>query len=341
MGDIGAATSPDANSQYLNPSKYVFAEDKFGFSMSYTPWLREYVNDINLEYLAGYYKLDNDQSIGSSLRYFSMGNIQLNDQNGTALATVNPHELAFDLSYSRKLSEHLSGGVAFRYIHSDLSGGIGAESYTPANAFASDVSFFYNKSWTGTAAQTKTIGLGINFSNIGSKISYNDGLTKEFLPANLKLGSTFTNEFDKVNSLSISLDFNKLLVPTPSRSITFDNNGSVVVLPDNSSNKPVIDAIFSSFTDAPGGLKEEIQEITVSTGLEYWYNHQFALRGGYFNEAQNKGNRKFYTAGAGIKLKVASIDFSYLIPVSQTSPLANTIRFTIIFDANSFNKIRN
>jgi hypothetical protein len=340
MGNVGVATSPDANSQYLNPSKYAFAEEKFGFSLSYTPWLREYVKDINLAYLAGYYKIDNEQVIGSSLRYFSMGNILLNDQNGTGLAYVNPNEFAFDFSYSRKLSDYLSGGVAFRYIHSDISGGIGAESYSPANAFAADVSFYYNKRWEGNP-QKKTLAVGINFSNIGSKISYDDGLTKEFLPANLKLGSTFTNEFDDVNSLSISLDLNKLLVPTPNKSIVYDNNGSIVVLPNYSSNESVIDALFSSFSDAPGGFKEEMQEITFSAGFEYWYNHQFALRAGYFNEAQNKGNRKFYTAGAGVKLKVASIDFSYLIPVSRTSPLANTIRFTILFDVDSFNKKRN
>ena len=215
MGDVGAATLPDANSQYLNPSKYAFAEGNWGFSGSYTPWLRKLVSDINLAYLAGYYRIDNNQVIGSSLRYFSLGNILLTDQNGTNMANVKPNEFALDFSYSRKLSEYLSGGIALRYIRSDLSGGISQQTYSPGNAFATDVSFFYNKTWKGTD-QTKGIAVGINLSNIGSKISYNEGQTKEFLPANMRLGATFTNEFDEMNSLSVSLDLNKLLVPTPS-----------------------------------------------------------------------------------------------------------------------------
>jgi len=340
MGNVGAATSPDANSQYLNPSKYAFVEDKFGFSVSYTPWLRKLVSDINLAYLAGYYRIDNNQVIGSSLRYFSLGNILLTDQNGTNIANIKPNEFAFDLSYSRKLSEFLSGGIAIRYIRTYLSGGISQQTYSPGSAFATDVSFFYNKTWKGTD-QTKGIAVGINLSNIGSKISYNEGQTKEFLPANMRLGATFTNEFDEMNSLSVSLDLNKLLVPTPSTQIVSDNNGGTIVLPDNSSNKSVIDALFSSFSDAPGGLKEELQEITVSTGLEYLYNKRFALRTGYFNEAQNKGNRKFFTAGVGVKMNHCSVDFSYLIPTNQTNPLANTIRFTILFNTDSFKKVKN
>lgn len=339
MGDVGVATSPDANSQYLNPSKYAFAEGDFGFSVSYTPWLRKLVSDINLAYLAGYYRIDNNQVLGSSLRYFSMGNIMLQDVNGTDLANVRPNEFAFDVSYSRKLSGHLSGGVALRYIRTDLNGGYGTATYTAGNAVATDVSFYYNNRWKGTD-QNKSIAAGINFSNIGSKISYNDGQTKEFLPANMRLGATFTNEFDDLNSLSVSLDLNKLLVPTPSSSQLTDNSGGVVVQPDNSSNKSVIGAIFSSFSDAPGGLKEELQEYTISTGLEYWYNKRFALRTGYFSEAQNKGNRKFFTAGVGLKLNLCAVDVSYLIPTNQNNPLANTIRFSILFNSDSFRKAK-
>ena len=340
MGDVGAATSPDANSQYLNPAKYAFADGDYGFSVSYTPWLRKLVSDINLAYLAGYYRIDKTQVIASSLRYFSLGNILLTDQNGTDMANVKPNEFALDFSYSRKLSDYFSGSVALRFIRTDLAGGISQQTYSAGNAFATDVSFYYNKTWKETV-QTKKIAVGINFSNIGSKISYNDGQTKEFLPANLRLGATFTNDFDNSNSLSVSLDLNKLLVPTPSSQIVSDNNGGTIVLPDNSSNQSVIGALFSSFSDAPGGFKEELQEVTISTGLEYWFNKQFALRTGYFNEAQNKGNRKFFTTGVGVKMKICSVDLSYLIPTSQNNPLANTIQFTILFDADSFRKVKN
>jgi len=339
MGDVGVATSPDANSQYLNPSKYAFTEGKFGFSLSYTPWLRELVNDINLAYMAGYYRLNKNEVIASSLRFFSMGDITLTGQDQTTIGTVSPSEFAFDVSYSRKLSDRLSGGVAMRYIRSDLSGGIGAETYTAGNAWATDVSFYYFNKWGGTG-DSRSIAAGINFSNIGGKISYDEGQNKEFLPANMRLGTTFTNEIDDFNSFSVSLDFNKLLVPTPKTQITYSSTGEVVVLPDNTSNQSVISSIFGSFSDAPGGLKEELQEFTISTGAEYWYNKQFALRAGYFYEAQNKGNRKFFTAGVGVKMNVAAIDFSYVIPVQRNNPLANTIRFTVLFDVDSFTKKR-
>jgi len=342
MGDVGVATSPDANSQYLNPAKYAFTEGKFGFSLSYTPWLRELVNDINLAYLAGYYRLDENQVIGSSLRYFSMGDITLTGLDQTNMGTVSPSEFAIDFSYSRKLSDKFSGSVALRFIRSDLSGGMassgaGAELYTAGNAFASDVSFYYTNQWGGTGT-SKTLSAGINFSNIGGKISYDQGSNKDFLPANMKLGTTFSSDIDDYNKFSISLDINKLMVPTPVGQLVYGTNGDVVVLPDNSSNKSTVSSIFSSFTDAPGGLKEELQEFTVSTGFEYWYNKQFALRTGYFHEAQNKGNRKFFTAGVGVKMNIAAIDFSYVIPVQRNNPLSNTIRFTVLFDVDSFTK---
>jgi hypothetical protein len=337
MGDAGVATSPDANSQYLNPSKYAFTEGRYAFSLSYTPWLRELVNDVNLAYLAGFYRIDNSQVIGSSLRYFSMGDITLTGLDQATLGTVSPSEFALDFSYSRKLSDKLSGGVALRYIRSDLSGGIGVENYSAGSAFATDISFYYTSKFGGEWT-TNAISAGINFSNIGSKISYDQGSNKEFLPANMRLGTTFSSEPNEYNSFSISLDFNKLLVPTPSSKIIYGTDGSVVILPDNSSNKSVISSIFGSFSDAPGGFKEEIQEFTVSVGAEYWYRKQFALRAGYFNEAQNKGNRKFYTAGVGVKMNVAAVDFSYVIPVQRNNPLANTIRFTLLFNIDSFFK---
>lgn len=335
MGDAGVATSADANAQHWNASKFAFVEDKFGFALSYTPWLRQLVNDINLAYLSGYYQLDQNQTLGASLRYFSMGEIMLADQNGTSLASVSPNEFAFDVSYARKLSEEFSGGVALRYIRSDLSGGIGSETYVPGNAFATDVSFYYRHNF-GQSSQDQTISAGINLSNIGSKISYDDGQNKEFLPANLRLGTTYSKEFDDRNALSFSLDINKLLVPTPQPNNSSTTGGGGIVLADNYSNASPISAIFSSFTDAPGGAKEELQEINLSVGAEYWYNRQFAVRGGYFFESEYKGNRKFFSTGVGLKMNICSIDFSYLIPTQQNNPLANTIRFTLLFDVNTF-----
>ncbi len=342
MGDVGAATTPDANSQYLNPSKYAFASDKWGFGLSYTPWLRELVKDVNLAYLSGFYQIDQTQVIGSSLRYFSMGEITLTGQDQQNLGTVSPSEFAFDVSYSRKLSDNFSGGVTLRYINSNLSGGIagtqaGSENYTAGNAWATDVSFYYT-SKLGGPESNNSIAAGANFSNIGSKISYNQGSTKEFLPANMRLGTTFTTQMADSSSFSISLDVNKLLVPTPANTVTYANDGSVVVIPDNNSSKSVISSIFGSFGDAPGGMKEELQEFTISTGAEYWYKKQFAVRAGYFNEAQNKGNRKYFTAGVGVKMNIAAIDFSYVIPTQRNNPLANTIRFTLLFNVDSFLK---
>jgi hypothetical protein len=319
MGDAGVATSPDANSQYWNPSKFAFVDEQFGFALSFTPWLRQLFNDMNLAYLSGYMKLKGNATIGASLRYFSIGEIQLTDQNGTNLASVKPNEFAVDFSYSRKLSDVFSGGVALRYIRSDLSGGIGSDVYVPGNAWASDVSFFYNKNLS-TNNNRKIIAAGINISNIGSKISYDNGSNKEFLPANMKLGATYTTELSQYNTFSFSLDFNKLLVPTPK------------IGAGNNAGTGVVSAVFSSFGDAPGGFKEELQEFNYSAGIEYWYNRKFAIRGGYFNENINKGNRKFFSTGLGVKMNIASIDFAYLIPINQNNPLANTVRFTLLFD---------
>jgi hypothetical protein len=337
MGDVGVATTPDANAQFWNPSKFAFTQDKFGFALSYTPWLRQLVKDINLAYLSGYYKLDRYQTIGASLRYFSMGEIVLLDQIGTSLANVSPNEFAIDVSYSRKLSENFSGGIALRYIRSDLSGGIGPVTYVAGQTFSSDVSFFYSKNF-GKSNNDQTISAGINLSNIGGKISYDQGQNKEFIPANLRLGATYTKGLNNYNSFSISFDVNKLMVPSPQLYSGSVNNSGGIILADNSTNMSVISSILNSFSDAPGGLKEELQEINFSTGVEYWYNHQFAIRGGYFSESENKGNRKFFSTGLGIKMNICSIDFSYLVPIHQNNPLANTIRFTLLFDVKSFNK---
>jgi hypothetical protein len=331
MGDVGVATSPDASSQHWNPSKYAFTKDKFGFAISYTPWLRQLVSDINLAYLSGYFKLDAYQALGASLRYLSIGDILLTDENGSNLAHVKPNEFAFDVSYSRKLSDYFSSSVALRYIRSDISGGIGLESYVPGSAFSSDVSFFFTRSF-GDEEKSRTISAGINLSNIGSTISYDEGRNKEYLPANLRLGATYMTELNSNNSFAFSLDFNKLMVPTPKTHLTSTNGTGSLVIAGSDANTTVISSIFNSFSDAPGGLKEELKEINYSAGIEYWYRQIFAIRGGYFNEDQYKGNRKFFSTGLGLKMNVCSVDVSYLIPVHQNNPLANTIRFTLLFD---------
>jgi hypothetical protein len=341
MGDAGVATSPDVNAQHWNASQYAFMESSFGIGVSYTPWLRDLADDINLAYVAGYYRLDNLQTVSASLRYFSLGSIQLTDVQGQPMGSQNPNEFAFDAGYSRKLSDNWSGAVVLRYIRSDLSGGVGDETYSPGNAFATDVSFYYHSAWKDSR-QRREISAGIDISNVGSKISYDQGETKEFLPANLRLGTAFSMDLDEYNSLTLTVDVNKLLVPTPADTIsaTGSGNGTIVVTPGYGSDKSVISAVFSSFGDAPGGFKEELQEVMVSLGVEYWYNKQFALRAGYFYENQNKGNRKYFTAGAGLKMNVFALDFSYLLPVERNNPLQNTLRFTLSFDLDAFQKNR-
>jgi hypothetical protein len=336
MGDAGAATSPDANSQFFNPSKYAFIEGKSGFSFSYTPWLHQLVRDNYLTCLSGFYRLDDIQAIGSSLRYFSMGNVLLTGEDQSTLASVKPHEYAIDFSYSRKLSDKLSGGVALRYIRSDVNGGIDQGYYSPAKGFAVDVSCYCFKSW-GTKGYSKSLAFGTNISNLGSKISYNQGSNNELIPANMRIGSTFSKDLDRYSSLSLSLDLSKLLVPTPTTKIT-ESDGTVIVVPSYGSDQPVISSIFNSFSDAPGGFREEMQEINLSFGLEYLYLGKFALRTGYFNEPVHKGNRKFLTAGAGFSMNFAHLDFSYIIPTRQDNPLSNTIRLSLLFNVETLSK---
>lgn len=334
MGDAGVATSPDVNSQHWNPAKYAFMESDMGVALSYTPWLRNLVSDINLAYLVGYKRLDDQQTLSASLRYFTLGDISFMSEYGDPTGQINPNEFALDMGYTRLLSDKFSGAVTMRYIRSDLTGGQlvnGAESHA-GNAFAADVAFYYQNE-IRMNRKNSTLSAGINISNIGSKISYTDGETKDFIPTNLKLGMAYKTEMDKYNTITFAFDVNKLLVPTP-------DTAEVDIVTGQSSSKSSIAGIFSSFTDAPGGMKEEFQEITFSVGAEYWYNNQFALRAGYFYEDVNKGNRKFFTAGAGLKMNVFALDFSYLLPVAQNNPLANTLRFTLSFDFEAFSRQR-
>jgi hypothetical protein len=337
IGDAGVGTSPDVNAQHWNPAKYAFIESDMGVSLSYSPWLRALVNDINLAYLVGYKKLDDFQTLSASLRYFSLGDIIFYDEFAQYQGQQNPNEFAIDFGYTRLLSDYFSGAVAVRYIRSDLTGGqlINGVESRAGNSYAADVAFYYRNEFT-VRRQTNIFSAGINIQNIGAKISYTDGEIKDFIPTNLKLGLAYTSELDDYNTFTFTADINKLLVPTPPRDTTTYDPGAIIYPGGINSDKSVVEGIFTSFNDAPGGFKEELQEVTLSAGVEYWYNQQFALRAGYFYEHENKGNRKFMTAGAGLKLNVFSLDFAYLLPLVRNHPLENTLRFTLSFDVDAF-----
>lgn len=343
MGDYGVATSPDANSIHWNASKLAFIDKDAGFSISYTPWLHALVNDISLAYVSGYKKLKNDQVIAGSLLYFSLGNIDFTNEGGDKYASFNPHEWALDLAYSRKLGEKFSGGIVLRYIYSDLTGGVAISNGTinthAGTSVAADLSGYYRTD-LDLSNKKAQLALGLNISNIGAKISYTDTKQKDFIPTNFRLGSNLKVDLDQYNSISFGVDFNKLLVPTPpvyakdaSGNFIIDANGNKEIAAGKDPiNVTVPSAIFSSWSDAPAGFSEEIKEFTYSIGSEYWYDKQFAMRAGYFHEASTKGNRKFFTVGAGLKYNVFGFDFAYLIPTTQRNPLENTLRFTLLFD---------
>lgn len=336
MGDAGVATSPDVYSQHWNPAKFAFIDGNGGVGISYSPWLRNLVPDINIAYLAGYKRIDTRQVLSASLIYSSLGAVPFTDQFGNLERTFNPNEFALDAGYSRLFSEYFSGGIAFRFIYSNLTGGSysGGVATKPGISFAADISGYYQKK-ISLFSKDGQLGLGLNFSNIGTKMSYSTSQTADFIPMNMRLGAAYTINLDNFNKITVTLDLNKLLVPTPPiYSIT--SADSIIAGRDPNVSVPV--ALFQSFFDAPGGFKEEMNEITYSTGVEYWYNNQFALRGGYFHENATKGNRKYFTAGARFRLKAVTLDFSYLMPLSQNHPLARTLRFSIALD---FNALRN
>lgn len=327
MGDVGIATSPDANSGFWNLAKTPFNTNKGGVALTYTPWLKDLgLNDVYLASLGGFYKLDDLQAISGSLRYFSLGNIQFTDNLGNDLSSFRPREFAVDLGYSRKLSSKLGLGVALRYINSNLaSGTINGVSYKAGSSVAGDISLFH----TGAKADGSGLNYGVTLSNLGSKIAYtNDANQKDFIPANLGLGVAYTKVFDESNKITFGLDIHKLLVPTPPAI------GDSAGLADYRS-QGVVGSWFKSFGDAPGGFSEEVKEIQASLGAEYWYNNQFALRAGYFYENPTKGNRKYFTLGAGLKYNMFGLNFSYLLPSGNginRNPLSNTLRFSLVFD---------
>jgi hypothetical protein len=329
LGDAGVATSPDIFSMHWNPAKYAFIDGNGGFGMSYSPWLRALIPDINLSYLTGYYRIDSKQVVAASLMYSSLGKIEFTDDIGSILREFNANEFSVDAAYSRLFSEHWSGGVALRFIYSNLTGGL--EDTKPGISYAADASAFYTNSLS-LGSKDGNISFGVNLSNIGSKMSYTTDFDPDFIPMNMRLGTTFLVNLDRYNSLAVSFDVNKLLVPTP----PLVEDGEIVDGMDPNVSVPV--AIFQSFYDAPGGFREEMQEFTQSVGVEYWYNQQFAIRAGYYNEAELKGNRKYFTVGAGFRLSVFSLDFSYLMPFTQNNPLARTLRFSLGFE---FDSLRN
>ena len=343
MGDVGVATTPDATSSYWNPAKYAFISGAGGASLSYTPWLRKLVKDIDLAYLSGFYKIGDVQAVAMSMRYFSLGEVIIRKDETSPAMTAKPYDVAVDATYSRILAENFSMGVSLRFIYSDLLGGAAtedAETLSPGKAVAADISAYYGAPVTLSSGEGFAAA-GLNISNIGSKISYGDDENTAFLPTNLRLGGSFTYPFDPYNKISVNLDLNKLLVPSRPVAPTQGDDESDAdyalrvsdyesSLSDYNNGDP-ISGIFTSFSDAPGGFSEELQEIMWSLGLEYAYNNQFFARGGYFHESENKGNRKYFTLGAGFKLNVLSLDVAYVISVAQTNPLDQTLRFSLAF----------
>lgn len=334
MGDAGLALSPDAYAQIWNSSKLAFVETPYGVSITYVPWLRQLISDMNLAYVSGYYRLDKLQTVGASLRYFTMGNVNFTDNNGFPMGSFSPHELAFDMSYNRKLSDNFSLGLAGRFIYSNLTGGQGGqdnEQVEAGKSFAIDINGYYTDKVKVSDYDCEW-AFGFNISNLGAKLGYTSEV-KNFIPTNLGLGGAYTINLDRYNKVTATVDFNKLLVPTPPI-CSLDENGDRAILAGKDDNVGIIQGVFQSFGDAPDGFSEEMKEITTSFGVEYWYSNQFAARLGYFNESAKKGNRKYFTAGVGLKMKVLGLDFSYLIPAGNfsNSPLKNTWRFSLIMD---------
>lgn len=320
MGDVGVATSADANAAYWNAGKLAFIKEGYGGSASYTPWLGKIINDMSVFYLTGFYKINHEQAVAVSMKYFNMGEINFRDANNNDLGRFNPREFAFDATYSRLLTEHLGIGGALRYIHSNLTGvySNGTTDAKPGTSVAVDLGIFYTKP---LETKNSSISLGASITNIGAKISYSDANNKDFIPTNFRFGGAYKTELDAVNSLTFAIDFNKLMVPSPY---------------PGSKTQPMLKGVFSSFGDAKGGFKEEIHEITASAGIEYWYNQLFAARVGYFYEAKDKGDRKYLTAGFGLRYERFAFDMAYLVPTNnRNNALAETIRFTLMITFNA------
>ena len=329
MGDVGVATDPDVVSQYWNPAKYPFTISRAGVALNYTPWLRELVNDMDLAYLAGYYRIGDYSAVSASLRYFSLGEVFLGTSDDAM--TINPYEMSLDVAYSLMLSETFSIGAAVRWIYSDLTYDYTSDT-APGSAFAADLACYY-QNYINLGQRECQIGLGLNISNIGSKISFGGDNNSEFIPTNMRLGASLMIPIDEYNRFTIAADANKLLVPTyPKQEDGESTEDYQERVQKNYYDVSSISGIFKSFGDAPGGLKEELQEVQWSVGGEYVYHDKFALRAGYHHESANKGNRKYFTVGAGFKMSVFSLDAGYVIATAKSNPLDQTLRFSLSFD---------
>ena len=337
MGDVGAATDPDVNSQYWNPAKYPFTISRAGVALNYTPWLRQLVNDMDLAYLSGYYRIGEHSAVSGSLRYFSMGEVFLADQIDNAgqvagnAMTINPYEMSLDVAYSLMLSEKFSIAAGVRWIYSDLTFDF-ADDTSPGSAFAADLACYY-QDYVVLGERECQLGLGLNISNIGSKISFGGDNHSYFIPTNMRLGASIMIPVDEYNRFTIAADANKLLVPTyPKQEEGESTEEYQQRMEDDYWNVSSISGIFKSFGDAPNGFKEELEEINWSVGAEYTYHDKFSLRAGYHHESENKGNRKYFTAGAGFRMNVFSLDAAYVIATAKSNPLDQTLRFTLTFD---------
>ena len=341
MGDVGVATDPDVVSQYWNPAKYPFTISRAGVSLNYTPWLRQLVSDIDLAYLVGYYRIGDYSAVSGSLRYFSLGEVYTNSSmTGEDDMTINPYEMSLDVAYSLMLSEHFSISAGVRWIYSDLTYDY-TEDTSPGSAFAADISMYY-QNYINLGPRECQLGLGLNVSNIGSKITFGGDDNSEFIPTNLRLGASLMIPIDEYNRFTIAADANKLLVPTyPKQNEGESTEDYTERVQKDYYDVSSISGIFKSFGDAPNGFKEELQEIQWSVGAEYLYNDKFALRAGYHHESENKGNRKYFTVGAGFRMNVFSLDAGYVIATAKSNPLDQTLRFTLSFDMDGIKDLFN
>ena len=341
MGDVGVATDPDVVSQYWNPAKYPFTISRAGVSLNYTPWLRQLVSDIELSYLVGYYRIGDYSAVSGSLRYFSLGEVYTNSSmTGEDDMTINPYEMSLDVAYSLMLSEHFSISAGVRWIYSDLTYDY-TEDTSPGSAFAADISMYY-QNYINLGPRECQLGLGLNVSNIGSKITFGGDDNSEFIPTNLRLGASLMIPIDEYNRFTIAADANKLLVPTyPKQNEGESTEDYTERVQKDYYDVSSISGIFKSFGDAPNGFKEELQEIQWSVGAEYIYNDKFALRAGYHHESENKGNRKYFTVGAGFRMNVFSLDAGYVIATAKSNPLDQTLRFTLSFDMDGIKDLFN
>lgn len=345
MGDGGVASTPDAASGHWNPAKFAFIDKPGEVALSLTPWLRQLVSDVNFAYLAGYGKVGKNSTLSGSLKFFSLGNIAFTDEQGNSLGNFNPNEFELASSYSTKLSKHFSIGVGLKFIYSNLAGGIAVQGAEPRPGIAGggDIGFFYNNK-TKVEKKDLNYSIGLSILNIGNKITYTTSAERDFIPTNMKLGFSVMYDIDEYNSIGGLFDVSKLLVPTPpqyllsSNGITdsIDNNGNRIIEAGKEPNVPVIQGMVQSFYDAPGGFSEELKELNISLGAEYWYRKQFAVRAGYYYEHPTKGNRQYLTFGVGFRMNVFGLDVAYLAPIAQRHPLQNTLRFTLSFGLDAF-----